>query len=130
MIVFLQRIEEGSWLITTLFVDSIMLKSWMEVVTDLSFWEISSFFFLCKSPLDLWKFGWKKYIKVVIISSNVIADYKQRLFSLAVYLRREKWMYMNFKQYCYLDHFYLEDFTDAVYWNNFSLTSVGVKCKT
>lgn len=75
-------------------------------------------FFLGKIPLDLWKSGWKKYLKVVIISSYVVADYKQRLFSLAAYLRGEKWMHVNLKEYFHLEHFYLEDSTDAIYGNN------------
>lgn len=38
MTVFLQRIEEGSWLTTMLFVGA-MLKSWVEAVTELSFYN-------------------------------------------------------------------------------------------
>lgn len=114
-----------------LFIGSAALKPWVEVATEpSSVMRNILFFFLGKIPLDLWKFGWKKYIKVVTISSYVIADYKQRLFSLATYLRWEKRMYVNLKEYCYLEHFYLEDFTDAIYGNNFFLKSISVKYKT
>lgn len=45
------------------------------------------FFFLGKISLYPWKFGWKNNVKVVVISSNIIADHKERFFSLASYLR-------------------------------------------
>jgi len=38
------------------------------------------FFFLGKISLELWKFGQKKYIKVVAISSYATADCKQSFF--------------------------------------------------